>query len=169
MDAPGASQEALAVDVGEAILGDGRKVQVLGRRPGPRARRAVDACESHRRLVRAAVADVWGLAALDDASAYEGRHGDGVVRHIVAVARVAVVARFLGTVITAPMRGPTRLVRPAPLAVAAALASQARPDRVAVRNARAATATRGSRLRTPLRGDEGYRDENAGLSIHLSL
>ena len=88
---------------------------------------------------------------------------------IVAVARVAVVARFLGTVITAPMRGPTRLVRPAPLAVATALASQARPDRVAVRNARAATATRGSRLRTPLRGDEGYRDENAGVSIHLSL
>ena len=57
----------------------------------------------------------------------------------------------------------------APLAVAAALASQARPGRVAVRNARAATATRGSRLRTPLRGDEGYRDENAGVSIHLSL
>ena len=85
---------------------------------------------------------------------------------IVAGARVAVVARFLGTVITAP--GPTRLVRPAPLAVAAALASQARPDRVAVRNARAATATRGSRLRTPLRGDEGYRDESAGLSIHQS-
>ena len=85
---------------------------------------------------------------------------------IVAVARVAVVARFLGTVITAP--SPTRLVRPAPLAVAAALASQARPGRVAVRNARAATATRGSRLRTPLRGDEGYRDESADLSIHQS-
>ena len=65
MDAPGASQEALAVDVGEAIRGDGRKVQVLGRRPGPRARRAVDGRESHRRLVRAAVADVRGLAALD--------------------------------------------------------------------------------------------------------
>ena len=61
------------MDVGEAIRGDGRKVQVLGRRPGPRARRAVDACESHRRLVRAAVADVWGLAALDDASSHEGR------------------------------------------------------------------------------------------------
>ena len=88
------------------------------------------------------------------------------VSDIVAGARVAVVARFLGTVITAP--SPTRLVRPAPLAVAAALASQARPDRVAVRNARAATATRGSRLRTPLRGDEGYRDESADLSIHQS-
>ena len=123
MDAPGASQEALAVDVGEAIGGEGRKVQVLGRRPGPRARRAVDACESHRRLVRAAVADVWGLAALDDASSHEGRHGDGVVRQ----------ARF-----------------------------------GLLRNARAATATRGSRLRTPLRGDEGYRDESADLSIHQS-
>ena len=32
-----------------------------------------------------------------------------------------------------------------------------------------ATATRGPRLRSPLRGDEGYRDESADLSIHQSV